>query len=101
MKAFLLAAFLVCATLAVCEGGKCDSQSDCADDECCIQITRFVGATCRKLKQKGEHCLTETTMNGDNYLFACPCVSSLKCRPEKETDHNGIVTFLNSRCGDD
>ncbi|GFS94873.1 toxin CSTX-20 [Nephila pilipes] len=97
MNRLLLAAFVICAYLAVCEAG-CNSQSDCADDECCVQVLRFTSATCKKLKQKGNPCLTEETKNEDKYLFACPCASGLKCKPEKTTDHNGVVTFLNERC---
>ncbi|GFS94871.1 toxin CSTX-20 [Nephila pilipes] len=98
MNRIILAAFVICAYLAVCEAKKCSSQSDCADDECCIQVTRFLSPTCRKLKQKDDFCLSEETKNEDKYLFACPCAPGLKCKPEKTTDDNGIVTFLNTRC---
>ncbi|GFQ80733.1 toxin CSTX-20 [Trichonephila clavata] len=98
MNRALLAIFVACVCLAVGEAGKCNSQSDCGADECCIQVTRSLSPICRKLKQKGDHCLTEETKNEDVFVFACPCAPGLKCAPEKTTDDNGIVTFLNDRC---
>ncbi|CAL1286431.1 unnamed protein product [Larinioides sclopetarius] len=99
MKTVLLAAFLLCAALAVCESKKCHTQDDCAADECCAQILRIAFPTCMKLKQKGDHCLPDVTAEDGKYIFGCPCAEGLKCRPEKDTDHKGVVNFLNDRCG--
>ncbi|XP_055931901.1 toxin CSTX-20-like [Argiope bruennichi] len=99
MKTIFLVVFVLGAALAVCESKKCRKQEDCASDECCSQLLRIADPTCTKLKQKGDPCLTEVTQEDGKYLFSCPCAEGLKCRPEKETDHNGVVNFLNDRCG--
>ncbi|GBN25020.1 hypothetical protein AVEN_109458-1 [Araneus ventricosus] len=83
----------------VCESKKCHKQEDCEADECCVQVLSIADPTCRKLRQRGDHCLTDLTMNDGNYAFGCPCVKGLKCGPQKVLDHNGVVKF-EDRCGD-
>ncbi|GBN94292.1 hypothetical protein AVEN_123453-1 [Araneus ventricosus] len=94
MKTAILVALALCAVLAVCESKKCHKQEDCEADECCVQVLSIADPTCKKLRQKGDHCLTDLTINDGNYAFGCPCVKGLKCGPHKVFDHNGVSHTL-------
>ncbi|GFT82171.1 hypothetical protein NPIL_567001 [Nephila pilipes] len=79
---------------------RCESDEDCAKDECCVLAHRIGSYRCHKLPQKGEFCFP----NHEHYKndkgkhsSMCPCAEGLKCEAEVE-QKNGVVIYRNSRC---
>ncbi|XP_067131187.1 toxin CSTX-20-like [Centruroides vittatus] len=90
MKYFLI---LLLAVIAVKLSFGCNSQEDCADDECCLDPLFSKRTYCSKRKKLGAYCLTsEESLHGVDgkqvYLIDCPCQKGLDCiHTEEETEH--------------
>uniref|UniRef100_A0A4Q8K313 U41-Sparatoxin-Hju1e_1 n=1 Tax=Heteropoda jugulans TaxID=1358901 RepID=A0A4Q8K313_9ARAC len=54
----------------------CTKQSDCQEDECCLDTLFFKRAYCEKRYPAGSRCPTASVYKPeeDMYYFTCPCV---------------------------
>ncbi|KAF8795274.1 hypothetical protein HNY73_003145 [Argiope bruennichi] len=86
----LLAFFTAYMAVVSCRGfsrrsGRCESSTDCADDECCLARTslQLIGrGRCKRLSSFGERCTPEDLAveeYGGKYVRSCPCRSGLSC----------------------
>ncbi|XP_035206650.1 U3-aranetoxin-Ce1a-like [Stegodyphus dumicola] len=85
MKTLVVIAFLVLivALVAGDEVKKCDVQSDCAADECCLKLHKFSAAKCKKRRQEGQFCFLDDRMHEEKYYkHLCPCVEGLECKKQ-------------------
>ncbi|XP_055939401.1 U3-aranetoxin-Ce1a-like [Argiope bruennichi] len=97
---FLAVAFcLVCfATAELNE--KCDSNADCEEGECCVQLSRFLSPKCKPLRKEHEFCMPEPEkfLQDDKYSFMCPCSEGLTCTPKETEKKDGVTIYKNANC---
>ncbi|KAL3858504.1 hypothetical protein ACJMK2_013090 [Sinanodonta woodiana] len=72
----------------------CDSNADCASDECCVTNAQLDGkrflstlGTCQKLGTESSRCLVSSHLTPSSGMYyVCPCASGFKCHGTGQYD---------------
>ncbi|GIY48633.1 hypothetical protein CDAR_579881, partial [Caerostris darwini] len=83
------------------ENAGCETNADCDEGECCLQIQYFRVSVCKKLREKDDWCMPEIDLNIQKHKFMCPCAKGLSCVPEVKEEKNGVTIYKNSKCLED
>ncbi|GFQ99268.1 prokineticin domain-containing protein [Trichonephila clavata] len=94
----VLALVLCCVSLAVAEVNRCEKNEDCDEGECCVRMSKFLPAKCRKLQKEFHLCFpNEESHLGDGfYHYMCPCAEGLKCEAKEQKE--GSKTYGGGNC---
>ncbi|GBM05338.1 hypothetical protein AVEN_46878-1 [Araneus ventricosus] len=78
----------------------CDTNADCEEGECCVQLSRFLSPKCRHLKKEHELCLPnpDNFLQDDKYSYMCPCSEGLTCTPKEVERKEGTTIYKNANC---
>ncbi|XP_035206668.1 U3-aranetoxin-Ce1a-like [Stegodyphus dumicola] len=83
MKALLVVAFLclLVSLISAQEIKRCEVQSHCAADECCIKRRKYDIPRCKKRRRQGQFCFVVDKMRDIIYYdHLCPCADGMECR---------------------
>nr|ALJ10822.1 cystine knot toxin [Dolomedes sulfureus] len=78
----------------------CTKQSDCEEDECCLDNFFFKRPYCEKRYGAEQRCSATATYKEENdlYYFTCPCVRMYECFGKGTTDENGNTIMKDPKC---
>ncbi|KFM74448.1 hypothetical protein X975_06619, partial [Stegodyphus mimosarum] len=74
---------------------RCDNDSDCNPDECCLArpFGLNMKGDCKKLTREGKRCDNSDDFGG-KHLFGCPCAEGLTCKgKKKEIEGLGVLNY--------
>uniref|UniRef100_A0A4Q8K7B3 U41-Sparatoxin-Hju1c_1 n=1 Tax=Heteropoda jugulans TaxID=1358901 RepID=A0A4Q8K7B3_9ARAC len=77
----------------------CKKQSECLEDECCLDTLFFKRAYCEKRYPAGSTCPTASVYKPekDLYYLSCPCVRTYECLG-KEVEEDGKTYVMDAKC---
>ncbi|XP_015905613.1 toxin CSTX-20-like [Parasteatoda tepidariorum] len=98
MRFLIILAFLCCLAFTLATKS-CSKQSDCEEDECCLDNLFFKRPFCTKRFSAGKRCiaLSRYDEEKDIYYTTCPCVQGHECKGE-ETEDDGFTVVKNAKC---
>uniref|UniRef100_A0A4Q8KBB8 U41-Sparatoxin-Hju1a_1 n=1 Tax=Heteropoda jugulans TaxID=1358901 RepID=A0A4Q8KBB8_9ARAC len=78
----------------------CTKQSDCQEDECCLDTLFFKRAYCEKRYPAGSSCPTASVYKPeeDMYYFTCPCVPMYECLGKGVKGEDGETYMKDTKC---
>ncbi|XP_035211385.1 LOW QUALITY PROTEIN: toxin CSTX-20-like [Stegodyphus dumicola] len=99
MKAVLILALLGCLIAVSLAATRCTKQSDCGEDECCLDTMFFKSPFCEKRYKAGQRCVATSLYKPekDMFYFACPCEKMYECLGKGVTE-NGVTFMKNPKC---
>ncbi|XP_015905629.1 toxin CSTX-20-like [Parasteatoda tepidariorum] len=77
----------------------CTKQSDCEEDECCLDNLFFKRPWCTPRYAAGSRCPTASIYKEetDLFYFSCPCVKMYECLG-KGTTEDGVTVVRDAKC---
>ncbi|KAG8197484.1 hypothetical protein JTE90_007223 [Oedothorax gibbosus] len=99
MKAALVLVILTSLVAVTLSATRCQRQSDCEADECCLDTLFFRSAFCEKRYQPDKSCPTASVYKPENdiYYLSCPCVDKYECLG-KGTLEDGVTVVKEAKC---
>ncbi|XP_015915192.2 toxin CSTX-20 [Parasteatoda tepidariorum] len=99
MRIYIVLAFFCYLALALAEHKDCKTQSDCGEDECCLNNLFFKRPHCYPRYGAGKRCITLSRYDEDKdqFLVSCPCVKGHECKGE-EVEEDGYTIVKNPKC---